>query len=223
VRLTDCFADLLGFGLEVRQALVRGEVSGYEEARGQVERLLAEASVTCSGETFSPEQFEAAKFAVVAFIDEVFLNADWGGQEAWSRNPLQRVHFGTANAGDEFFKRLDALNPFNPAENDIREVYFYCLSLGFTGRYDYSGGQAKLAELRAGLFESLESGAEILAGEEGKLFPGAYPGAMEGPGITATGSWLPVYVGIPLLLLIGAYLFFRMDLVQTAEELLRTV
>ncbi|MFA9460261.1 DotU family type IV/VI secretion system protein [Thiohalorhabdus methylotrophus] len=223
MRLTDCFADLLGFALETRNGLEAGAGPGYDEVRSQVEQLLAEASATCSGGKFSPEQFEAAKFAVVAFIDEVLLSADWPGQEQWARSPLQRAHFGTANAGEELFARLDALNPFNPAENDIREVYFYCLSLGFTGRYEYSGGKAKLAELRSGLFESLARRTESGTEDGDRLFPGADPAPMDSPGVHASASWLPVYVGIPLLLLIGAYIFFRMDLVQTAESLLRTV
>ncbi len=65
---------------------------------------------------------------------------------------MQVAYFGTWNGGEEFFSRLAALDE---REDQAREVYFYCLAMGFKGSLFRQDDQEILerikAEQRAGI------------------------------------------------------------------------
>lgn len=76
--------------------------------------------------------WEKGKYALVALADEVALETEWAGQDEWEEDLVEQHYFGTAIAGEEFFVRLKEVAP---DEDQLAEVYFLCLSLGFKGRY----------------------------------------------------------------------------------------
>ena len=106
---------------------------------------------------------EAADFAVCAFIDEALLSSvSWSGRLDWMKKPLQFVRHGTATAGEDFYRLLDALlenadkkaaaapsagihdaaAPLIREEAAARrplhavlEIFALCLAQGFTGMY----------------------------------------------------------------------------------------
>ncbi len=140
-----------------------------DDALKQYERLLARSRECVKNGGFSQREEESALFAVCAWIDESILCSEWSGREKWSCAPLQRVHFGTTRAGEEFFQRLESLD-----ENDgnLREVYAYCLALGFKGRFFRVENEEELKKIRMDSIGFLEGIAEPEI--PGKLFPGAY-------------------------------------------------
>jgi type VI secretion system protein ImpK len=74
------------------------------------------------------ETFREARFAVLSWIDEMFLNSNWPQRNQWQHMML--TYYGTLNAGEEFFRHLEQ----RPSPlNDVREIYYLCLSLGFQG------------------------------------------------------------------------------------------
>ncbi len=224
MRLIDCFTDVLAYVVERTAAIRGGEQPAYEELRLGVERRLADHAGDYTAGGYSRPQYDAAKFAVVAFIDEAILLSQWEHKAVWSRELLQKAHFETANAGVEFFDRLDALSPFNPGERDIREVYYYCLCLGFVGKYYRAGDKARLDELRDANFNLLTNGKDAVRSlRDLRLFPDARADAGESKDVVIHKRRAYLYYGVPLLVLLGAFFVFRADVISAAEYLVTVV
>src|ERR1700741_2295832 len=51
------------------------------------------------------ETFREARFAVLSWVDETILNSNWPHRSHWQH--LMLAYYGTLNAGEEFFRRLD--------------------------------------------------------------------------------------------------------------------
>lgn len=97
---------------------------------------------------YAPEEVEEARFALVAWADEMVQRTAWEGRDQWQFQLLQLQLFNTNRAGNEFFHHLARLRP---EQNDAREVYVWCLAFGFEGQY-----QGHPAELRALLQQHVE-------------------------------------------------------------------
>ena len=119
------------------------------EVRGRIDKLIAEQRLVVKRYDISTQDYESACFAAVAWIDEIILRATHESNRAlydkWRRSPLQAALFGTANAGQEFFDRLDELGP---DQKELCEVYFLALSLGFRGKYYDDAQENQLIDLR---------------------------------------------------------------------------
>ena len=85
------------------------------------------------------EDLEAAKYPLVAFLDETILNSQWEGRLAWREQTLQLSLFGEGAAGDRFFERLDKVRTGGDAKAELLEIYWLCLALGFEGKYKILG------------------------------------------------------------------------------------
>lgn len=147
-RLLDFFMPVLSYGLELEERISQNRAEApvaevHAGVRARLER--ARAAALAAGKR--PEHVESAAFAVVAWLDEVIARnpAYWGGS-----SPLQVALFNTNNAGNEFFYHLGNLKA---GEDEVREVYYHVLLLGFVGQYYYETGDTgelgKLKELHA--------------------------------------------------------------------------
>jgi type VI secretion system protein ImpK len=87
-----------------------------------------------------PEDVRDAYFPIFALLDEILVQVQWPGAHDWRAQPLQFVHFHENSAGESFFTRVEALLR-QPHRAHVLSVYFYCLALGFQGRYATRGGQ----------------------------------------------------------------------------------
>ncbi len=85
------------------------------------------------------QDLEAAKYPLVAFIDETILNSNWDGREAWRDRPLQLDLFGETVAGERFYERLERVRTGGEATADLLEIYWLSLALGFEGKYKILG------------------------------------------------------------------------------------
>ncbi|MGO8999197.1 MAG: DotU family type IV/VI secretion system protein [Polyangiaceae bacterium] len=90
-------------------------------------------------EGIAPEDAADAQFAIVALVDEILVQQNWPGRREWQSSPLQFAYFRDNTAGENFFRRADVLVQ-QPHRAHVLLVYFYCLGLGFQGRYALSGG-----------------------------------------------------------------------------------
>lgn len=98
----------------------------------------------------SSADVDDAQYALVAFLDEMIQYSDWPEAHAWGGNPLQLILFNENVAGINFFERLARVRQRSA---EVAEVYFFCLVLGFAGKYRMQGNQVH-QEL-AGLIEDL--------------------------------------------------------------------
>lgn len=172
MHLVDCFIPLMAY-VRHFQSHHSGDVLSVQ---AQVDALLAAAKAQAQNAGIDEVDTTEAVFAVVAWIDEMMLATPWSGADGWKRQLLQRRYFNVSNAGVTFFTRMDALSQH---QSEAREVYFYCLCLGFAGRYGYDRNPQTLADLKNSSLKQLMQDGSALQGEAGKLmFPEAYATAM---------------------------------------------
>lgn len=121
----------------------------FSEIRTALNGLLEEQKVLVKRHDIAVPDYENARFAAVAWIDELILRYAYGANrelvDQWKRSPLQVELYDTANAGEEFFEHLEQLSP---TQKEIREIYHLCLCLGFRGRYYDDTQEYKLVALR---------------------------------------------------------------------------
>ncbi|MDQ2065698.1 type IVB secretion system protein IcmH/DotU [Xinfangfangia sp. CPCC 101601] len=88
---------------------------------------------------------------VAALLDDIALNTPWGGQSAWSRQPIVTSLTGQVDTGTRFFSHLEDLLAHPNRDPDLLELAYLCLGLGFRGQYRPQGatGAASLTALRA--------------------------------------------------------------------------
>jgi type VI secretion system protein ImpK len=82
---------------------------------------------------------DAGAWAVAALLDDLALNTPWGGGSAWPRQPLFSTLYSDVDAGARFFDRLEELEAHPNRDPEMLELFYFCLSLGFRGRYRVPG------------------------------------------------------------------------------------
>ncbi len=174
MRLVDCFIPLMAY-VRHFQRQPGGDVADVKDS---LDALIAESRRTALAGGFSDADASDALFAVVAWADEILLAAPWAGAEEWKRQLLQRRHFNATNAGVAFFTRLESLGAH---QLGVREVYVYCLSMGFAGRYGHDRSPKALADVRHASLQLIADAADHPSGVDGqKLFPEAYTATRQG-------------------------------------------
>ncbi len=73
-------------------------------------------------------------YALCALIDEAVLNLDPSLAALWTPCMFQTHFFQETRAGDGFFTRLKSLRG-QADKVALLELYYFCLTLGFSGRY----------------------------------------------------------------------------------------
>ncbi len=81
------------------------------------------------------EALEHAKYIIVAFIDESILKLMNAASITYQYQPLQLDYFLENIAGEGVYQRLAKLRQHPNKYIDVLEVYYYCLQLGFAGKY----------------------------------------------------------------------------------------
>jgi type VI secretion system protein ImpK len=95
------------------------------------------------------EQLRPAHYALCASLDDVVLATPWGSQGAWAQRSLVSTFHQEVRSGERFFDVLQQIRQ-NPANfQQVLELMYYCLSLGYMGRYRLSPrGPAEIDRLR---------------------------------------------------------------------------
>lgn len=169
MRLVDCFIETLAYS----RLFLRKPQGDYDAFRAKVELMIGDALKQARELGVADDDVQNALFAVVAWLDEAVLTSGWEYTELWKRSQLQKVHFATTRGGVEFFTRLDALPAHQKA---VREVYYFCIMLGFKGQYVYRKDKKSLETLRHQTLDLLLEGANLpQLTERTVLFPAAYP------------------------------------------------
>lgn len=177
MHLTDCFMEVIAYTVYF-QRTVATKQPHYEQVRNDILRLLTQSEDCLKKGLFPQEDYDQARFMICAWIDEVILNSAWDNKNQWQTEQLQRIYYNTADAGEEVFERLNTLGLH---QREVREVYYFCLALGFVGRYCHKGDEHLLEQLRTSNLKLLMGSSVGLPSlERAELFPEAYPiGALE--------------------------------------------
>jgi len=108
------------------------------DLRAKIGELFRQMEKEALEEGFAPDDVFAARYALVAVIDETISRSDWLAKGEWYENPLALEHFGENIAGSEFFNKLEAARQNPHKKAGLLEVYYLCLALGFEGKYAFN-------------------------------------------------------------------------------------
>jgi type VI secretion system protein ImpK len=199
------FTDLIAFALLFRESCETRPWTPVELRERFTALIDAQERRARSGEVVW-ESYLEARFAVLAWVDELVLNAPWPHRGDWPH--LMLTYHGTLNAGKQFFDRLEQLPA---AARDVREIYYFCLALGFEGKFALTDNPAGLRELRRTLYHQLLAAGGVRPGDP-RLFPEAYrrPPAPAPPPRRRWGAlWLGLIAAVPVALFIVYFLLLR--------------
>jgi type VI secretion system protein ImpK len=105
------------------------------------------------------QDWELAKYALVAWIDDMLIEAPWDGRLWWKENALEVELFNTRDRATVFYTK--AKDAAKLTRRDALEVFYVCVVLGFRGLYRDSAA-AFLAD-QLGLPPDLDSWARQAA------------------------------------------------------------
>ncbi|HWA97559.1 MAG TPA: DotU family type IV/VI secretion system protein [Pirellulales bacterium] len=136
--------------LQLLDRIAAGDNPSPEDERLRLRGLLEQAQ----GKLGEGQDWQLAKYALVAWIDELLIDADWQGRDWWNNNALEVEQFNTREANEQFY--MQAKEATRLSRRDALEVFYVCVVLGFRGLYRDPYAVAALAEPR-GLPADLEA------------------------------------------------------------------
>jgi type VI secretion system protein ImpK len=216
-KLLDCYMELIAYtGYVNRQ--VKAKPFVFEEVAKIYENLAERSREAAVSKGLSEDEWREGLFPVCAFIDESLLCSDWTDSAQWEQNQLQRRYFNTTAAGWEFYDRLDNLKN---APAGIREIYEFCLALGFKGRYFRTSDAGRMEDIQYSQLKGVTGNTDLRY--PATLFPDAYePEAAEEN--RRKYKWkkysllLPVSVLLPALVFTMLYFWFDQLLDQMVAQ-----
>ncbi len=130
--------DLVTFAGPVFDLILRikaGIVSPSNDLRQKIAGMLEDFEKRAERYRFNHKIVQVSKFALAAFVDETVLTNNFPLKNEWEKNPLQLEYFGEQLAGNKFFEKLEAMLNQIDVTADAVEIYYFCMLLGFKGRY----------------------------------------------------------------------------------------
>jgi type VI secretion system protein ImpK len=130
--------DLITFAGPIFDLVLRvkaGIVIPSPELRPKVEAMFDDFERRSERYRFNHKIVNVSKFGLAAFVDEAVLTAQFPLRHEWEKNPLQLKYFGEQLAGNKFFDKLESMLSQIEVTQDAVEIYYYCMLLGFKGKY----------------------------------------------------------------------------------------
>ncbi len=221
--LIDCFIELIAYVVYFLKSVPTQQPS-FEQVKTDINHLIGKSHDNFHQSNLPQEDFDLARFAVFTWIDEAIIDSGWHNKGDWQSEQLQRIFYHTTDAGEIFF---DKLNKLEPQQNQVREVYYLCLALGFAGRYCNPGDELLLEQLKNSNLKLLEGSQSLELLGQTPLFPQGYQ-FDEAIQSNAKGTGkipLGLILGISLPVLFYGILFFiyRFVLDNVGENFISSV
>jgi type VI secretion system protein ImpK len=213
--LRELFSDLIAF-IIFFETTCEQQPQTLSEFREKVTALLNAQEERARSGGVATEAFREARFAVLSWVDEMVLNSKWSHRSQWQH--LMLAYYGTLNAGEEFFRRLNSL----PSHaNDIREIYYLCVSLGFQGEYAFRDGVRELQGLKQRLYKELCATEGDIRQHYARLLPEAYQKANVAPqaAVKSNRLWYAAAICVPILFFVVYWLFLYREANRIIKEL----
>ena len=98
------------------------------------ERVRIRAALDNAESVFGQSQdWQLSRYALVAWIDDVLIEAPWEGRQWWEENALEVEIFNTRDAYTAFYAK--AAEAATLTQKNALEVFYVCVVLGFRGLY----------------------------------------------------------------------------------------
>lgn len=196
--------------IDMLDRLERGERISAQEERLEIKRRLDRAEAI----TGRSEGWDLARYAIIAWIDELLVDLPWEYADWWKNNTLEFEMYNTGICFTEFY--VAAGRAATLQDKDALEVFYVCAVLGFRGVYRNPHEAAQICE-QLGIPPDLETWTRhisraIRVRSDRPSLPsqseggqGAYP--LEGQA-QFVGAILSAMILIALNAIMGVLLFF---------------
>lgn len=144
--------DLVTFAGPIFDLVLRlkaGIVAPSNELRPKIASMFDDFERRAERYRFNSRIVQVSKFALSAFVDETVLTNNFPLRNEWEKNPLQLEYFGEQLAGNKFFEKLEAMLRQIDQTADAVEIYYYCMLLGFKGKYAVYEQEKLLSTMQA--------------------------------------------------------------------------
>jgi len=225
MQMLDYFIDPLSKTLKYTEVINSGKTLNYEKTKDKIEKSILQKIKKSGLKKYSKEEIRLALYAVSSFIDETIINSSWKYKNEWKKKPLIKKYFKTTNFGTGFYIRLNSLDENKPVDNEIRQVFCYCLKLGFKGILSGSDNQIKLDEITKKNINLLmpENSYGIISQESEKLFPDAYLAASSHMSKPPGKDFNFLIFIIPVFVFFALYFILNNNLEKLADYLVTVI
>ena len=79
MRLIDCFVNIISF-VDFFLKSPGVKQSSYDKVRANIQRLIVQSESCIENEKISREDYDLARFAVLAWVDETIMSSSWEGR-----------------------------------------------------------------------------------------------------------------------------------------------
>ena len=115
--------------LDLLDRIDRDAMRAVEEERLRIRGCLDQAEAMLG----QGPDWQVAKYGLVAWIDEVLVDAHWADSVWWKENCLEWEEFKTLDRSEQFY--LKAKEASSMRRKDALEVFYIGVVLGFRGLY----------------------------------------------------------------------------------------
>ncbi|AFQ50605.1 DotU family type VI secretion system protein [Burkholderia cepacia] len=165
------------------------------------------------------EAIIGARYGLCTALDEAAALTPWGGS-VWSSHSLLVSFHNETWGGEKFFHLLERLSQQPRQHLDLLELLYFCLALGFEGRYRVlDNGHAQLDALRRQLAQTIRS-------VRGEFDPALSPHWRDVVSRDVARRFVvPLWVCVALALLIGFGVFvgLRIALAGHSDQLFTSI
>ncbi len=128
------------------------------ELRQKLINEIRQFEVVCQQAKLPYEVIIAARYCLCTALDEAASLTPWGLRSVWSGSGLLVTFHNETWGGEKFFQLLAKLSQ-NPQENlFLLELIYFCLLLGFEGRYRViDNGRSQLETVKQRLYQLIRS------------------------------------------------------------------
>lgn len=152
--LTGAAIALLSLVAQLRNTATHPDIAGL---RASIIEELKQFERKIKNQPISSEQAQAARYALCTLLDETVLNTPWGCNSIWSTQSLLIFFHKEAWGGEKFFLILKNCMQQPGTHLDLLELLYFCLCLGFEGRYRVEDhGLSKLEEIRENAYQIIQ-------------------------------------------------------------------
>jgi len=215
--LLDCYTELIAYtGYLLKQ--IKDGAPVFEAVAKTYQVLVDRSRQFSAFAGFAEAEWLEGFFPVCAYIDEAILCSDWQERSKWERSQLQRKHFNTTSAGGEFYNRLENMDD---SARNIRQVYEFCMVLGFKGRYYQASDIGRLEDIHYTHLKRVTENIDLRY--PAALFPDAYE-AETAAKQRKRRKWKrislfsPAAILLPIVLFAVLYFFFDQLLNKTVTQ-----
>ncbi|MBN9625435.1 MAG: hypothetical protein ABS39_01740 [Acidovorax sp. SCN 65-28] len=161
-----------------------------------------------------------ARYCLCTVVDEAAAQTPWGGSGVWPKFSLLVALHNETWGGEKFFQLLAKLVQTPHQHIDLIELMYFCLMLGFEGRYRViENGRSQLETLKARLLALIESTRGDRSGALSLRWKGEERKAA--PPWTMVPLW--VATALALLLAFALFLWFSYRLAAQSDALFASI